>query len=129
MFTRVAVDHIYNLGRTFRLLLDGFGNKMLPDVGWVWDARAQSADPTGDHLTRLAREWPDSDIEREGSKIAEMARKMRQGYKEVVSCARRVIRSFPLTSRQLHPSSRTICYSTRTRECSWSELTTSHEKV
>jgi hypothetical protein len=69
------------------------------------------------------------DIEREGSKIAEMARKMRQGYKEVVSCARRVIRSFPLTSRQLHPSSRTICYSTRTRECSWSELTTSHEKV
>lgn len=32
MFTRVAVDHIYNLGRTFRLLLDGFGNKMPPDV-------------------------------------------------------------------------------------------------
>lgn len=50
-----------------------------------------------------------------------MARKMRQGYKEVVSCSTRV-HILKLIVRRRRLSSRTICYSTRTRECSQSKL-------
>lgn len=32
LFTRVAVDHLDGLGKTFRLLLDGFSHKMTPEV-------------------------------------------------------------------------------------------------
>lgn len=32
VFTRVAVDHLDGLGKTFRLLLDGFSHKMTPEV-------------------------------------------------------------------------------------------------
>lgn len=32
LFTRVAVDHLDGLGKTFRLLLDGFSRKMTPEV-------------------------------------------------------------------------------------------------
>jgi transcriptional activator SPT7 len=32
MFTRVAADHLRNLGQTFRLLIDGFSKKMPSDV-------------------------------------------------------------------------------------------------
>ena len=32
LMTRVAVDHLRNLGRTFRLLVDGFSHKMTSEV-------------------------------------------------------------------------------------------------
>lgn len=32
VFTRMAVDHLDGLGKTFRLLLDGFSHKMTPEV-------------------------------------------------------------------------------------------------
>lgn len=62
MFTRVTVDHIYNLGRTFRLLLDGFGNKMPPDVSSFGHLSLCLANVAGDYPTRSAREWPDPDL-------------------------------------------------------------------
>lgn len=33
MCSRVVVDHLHNLGRTFRLFLDGFSHKMTNEVG------------------------------------------------------------------------------------------------
>jgi transcriptional activator SPT7 len=32
MFTRVAIDHVRNMGRTLRLLVDGFSQKMTSEV-------------------------------------------------------------------------------------------------
>lgn len=36
ILTRVAGDYIRNLGRTFRLLLDGFAHQMKPEVSSTW---------------------------------------------------------------------------------------------
>lgn len=59
LFTRVAVDHLDGLGKTFRLLLDGFSHKMTPEVSpWSFvvrriNTRAQTKkkNSLGDHST------------------------------------------------------------------------------
>jgi transcriptional activator SPT7 len=51
MFTRVAIDHVRNMGRTLRLLVDGFSQKMTSEVSrtfpWTWRVSALGilADP------------------------------------------------------------------------------------
>ncbi len=97
MFTRVAVDHMRNLGRTLRLLVDGFSHKMTPEVYLTLTAdhgltRSQIQELILHALHENGQVQPadleghiKDDIEREGGKISEMTRKIRQAYKEVVS--------------------------------------------
>ena len=131
MFTKVATDHLFNLGRTFRLLLDGFSHKMTPEVSVEihvhvsLDADIQEIVLHGLYengqirIQDLEAHIKD-DLEREGGKISEMARKVRQAFKEVVSGAVSSVLSASTNFRQTRPSSRMTCCSTRTARCSQS---------
>lgn len=97
MFTRVAIDHMRNVGRTFRLLLDGFSHQMSPQVGCectvpkhdayhdVQELVLHALHENGQVRTADLEAHIKDDIEREGGKIAEMTRKVKQSFKEVVS--------------------------------------------
>jgi len=37
MFTRVAIDNLTNLGRTFRVLMDYYAQQMTPEVRLISD--------------------------------------------------------------------------------------------
>jgi hypothetical protein len=130
MLTRVVEDHITNLGRTFRLFLDGFAHQMTSEVS-DWPAIYRScADmlqeivlhtlhENGQIETQDLEAHIKDDIEREGGKIAEMTRKVRQAYKEVVRSVTPHDQSAALIVR-LHLLSKTTCSSTRVVACSQS---------
>ncbi|WWD15998.1 hypothetical protein CI109_100422 [Kwoniella shandongensis] len=80
LFTRVAVDHLHNMGRTFRLLLDGFSHKMTPEE-MVLHAMHENGQLETQHLESHLKD----EIERESAKVAEMQRKIRQAFKEVAT--------------------------------------------
>lgn len=80
ILTRVAGDYIRNLGRTFRLLLDGFGHQMdAQEI--VLHALHENGQV---ELPDLEAHLKD-DIERDSAKISEMQRKVRQAYKEMTA--------------------------------------------
>lgn len=99
VFTRVAVDHLDGLGKTFRLLLDGFSHKMTPEVipPLSYIHIYSHCLPTNQEIIlhvlhengqvepKDLEAHLKNDIEREDVKIAEMQRKMRQTFYEVVS--------------------------------------------
>ncbi|OXG85835.1 transcriptional activator SPT7 [Cryptococcus neoformans Gb118] len=80
LFTRVAVDHLDGLGKTFRLLLDGFSHKMTPE-----EIILHALHENGQVEPRDLEAHLKDDIEREDFKIAEMQRKMRQTFNEVAT--------------------------------------------
>ena len=98
IFTRIAIDHLRNLGRTLRLLVDGFGSKMTPEVcstelfvyaygcidDFVQEIMLHALHENGEISPSSLEAHVKDDIERESVKIAEMTRKIRQSYKEVV---------------------------------------------
>lgn len=98
VFTRVAVDHLDGLGKTFRLLLDGFSHKMTPEVIpplslFIYihclptnqEIILHVLHENGQVEPKDLEAHLKNDIEREDVKIAEMQRKMRQTFYEVVS--------------------------------------------
>ncbi|WWC89960.1 uncharacterized protein L201_004889 [Kwoniella dendrophila CBS 6074] len=80
LFTRVAVDHISNMGRTFRLLIDGFSNRMTSEEIILHALHENGQIETQDLEAHLKDE-----IERESVKVTEMQRKIRQAFKEVTT--------------------------------------------
>ncbi|WVQ87371.1 hypothetical protein IAS59_001095 [Cryptococcus gattii] len=80
VFTRVAVDHLDGLGKTFRLLLDGFSHKMTPEEIILHVLHENGQVEPKDLEAHLK-----NDIEREDVKIAEMQRKMRQTFHEIAT--------------------------------------------
>ncbi|OCF45433.1 hypothetical protein I317_00679 [Kwoniella heveanensis CBS 569] len=80
LFTRAAVDHLQNMGRTFRLLLDGFSNKMTSE-----EIVLHALHQNGQVQTQDLETYLKDDIEREETKVAEMQRKIRQAFKEVTT--------------------------------------------
>ncbi|WVQ98831.1 hypothetical protein IAU59_005962 [Kwoniella sp. CBS 9459] len=80
LFTRAAVDHLQNVGRTFRLLLDGFSNKMTSE-----EIVLHALHQNGQIQTQDLETYLKDDIEREETKVAEMQRKIRQAFKEVTT--------------------------------------------
>ncbi|KAE8541103.1 hypothetical protein D1P53_002457 [Cryptococcus gattii VGV] len=80
VFTRVAVDHLDGLGKTFKLLLDGFSHKMTPEEIILHVLHENGQVEPKDLEAHLK-----NDIEREDVKIAEMQRKMRQTFYEVAT--------------------------------------------
>ncbi|WVQ78346.1 hypothetical protein IAT38_000431 [Cryptococcus sp. DSM 104549] len=80
MFTRVAVDHLDGLGRTFRMLIDGFSNKMTPEELILHALHEQGQVEPRDLEAHLK-----DDIQRENVRVAEMQRKMRQAFKEIAT--------------------------------------------
>ncbi|WRT67212.1 uncharacterized protein IL334_004178 [Kwoniella shivajii] len=80
LFTRVAVDHIFNMGRTFRLLIDGFSNKMSSEEVILHALHENGQIETQDLEAHLK-----DDIERENVKVTDMQRKIRQAFKEVTT--------------------------------------------
>nr|KIR85585.1 transcriptional activator SPT7 [Cryptococcus tetragattii IND107] len=80
VFTRMAVDHLDGLGKTFRLLLDGFSHKMTPEEIILHVLHENGQVEPKDLEAHLK-----NDIEREDVKIAEMQRKMRQTFYEVAT--------------------------------------------
>ncbi|KIR39329.1 transcriptional activator SPT7 [Cryptococcus deuterogattii 99/473] len=80
VFTRVAVDHLDGLGKTFRLLLDGFSHKMTPEEIILHVLHENGQVEPKDLEAHIK-----NDIEREDVKIAEMQRKMRQTFYEVAT--------------------------------------------
>lgn len=96
MFTRVAADHLRNMGQTFRLLIDGFSTKMPSDVRCGFSPATRFTTDVQEIVLHALHESGQiqlqdleahikDDIEREGGKITEMTRKVKQAYKEVVS--------------------------------------------
>lgn len=80
LLTRVAGDYIRNLGRTFRLLLDGFAHQMTSEE-IVLHALHENGQV---ELADLEAHIKD-DIERDSAKVSEMQRKVRQAYKEMTA--------------------------------------------
>ncbi|WVQ71731.1 hypothetical protein IAR50_001272 [Cryptococcus sp. DSM 104548] len=80
LFTRVATDHLERLGRTFRLLMDGFSQKMPPE-----ELILHALHENGQVQTRDIETHIKDDIQREDVKIKEMHKKMRQAFYEVTS--------------------------------------------
>ena len=95
MLTRVVEDHICNLGRTFRLLIDGFAHQMSSEVSYIinfglrrlirQEIVLHALHENGQVETQDLEAHIKDDIEREGGKIAEMTRKVKQAFREVVS--------------------------------------------
>ncbi|WWC69373.1 uncharacterized protein I206_103312 [Kwoniella pini CBS 10737] len=80
LFTRAAVDHISNMGRTLRLLIDGFSNKMSAE-----EIVLHALHENGQIETQDLEAHSKDDIERESIKVTEMQRKIRQAFKEVTT--------------------------------------------
>nr|XP_019042309.1 hypothetical protein I302_08911 [Kwoniella bestiolae CBS 10118]OCF21239.1 hypothetical protein I302_08911 [Kwoniella bestiolae CBS 10118] len=80
MFTRVAVDHLTNIGKTFRLLMDGFSNKMTSE-----EIILHALHENGEIQTEDLEAHMKDDIERESVKVGDMQRKIRQAFKEVTT--------------------------------------------
>ncbi|WVF72103.1 hypothetical protein IAT40_006915 [Kwoniella sp. CBS 6097] len=80
LFTRAAVDHLHNVGRTFRLLMDGFSHKMTSE-----EIVLHALHQNGQVQTQDLETYLKDDIEREEAKVAEMQRKIRQAFKEVTT--------------------------------------------
>ncbi|WOO84408.1 Transcriptional activator spt7 [Vanrija pseudolonga] len=80
MFTRVAGDYLRNMGRTFRLLLDGFSHKMDTE-----EMVLHALHENGQVELRDLEAHMKDDIQRDAAKIAETQRKVRQAYKEVTT--------------------------------------------
>ncbi|KAK8869732.1 hypothetical protein IAR55_000300 [Kwoniella newhampshirensis] len=80
LLTRVAVDHLQNMGRTFRLLLDGFSHKMTSEE-IILHALHENGQVETQHLESHLKD----EIERESVKVAEMQRKIRLAFKEVAT--------------------------------------------
>ncbi|WVR05165.1 hypothetical protein IAU60_002177 [Kwoniella sp. DSM 27419] len=80
LFTRVAVDHLHNIGRTFRLLVDGFSNKMTAE-----EITLHALHENGQIATQDLESHLKDEVEREGAKVAEMQRKIRQAFKEAMT--------------------------------------------
>ena len=97
MCSRVVIDHLHNLGKTFRLFMDGFSNKMNNEVSplpfetaprlrlicqeMILHALYENGQVAPvDFETHIK-----DDIEREEAKVNEIARKMKTAYHELVS--------------------------------------------
>ncbi|EIW69413.1 hypothetical protein TREMEDRAFT_62279 [Tremella mesenterica DSM 1558] len=80
LFTRVAINHLSNVGRTFRLLIDGFSQKMSSEEIILHALHENGQIETSDLEAHIK-----DDIERDRVKVIEMARKLRQAYKEVTT--------------------------------------------
>ncbi|KAK6902974.1 hypothetical protein L486_06429 [Kwoniella mangroviensis CBS 10435] len=80
LFTRVAVDHLANMGKTFRLLADGFSNKMTTE-----EIILHALHENGQIETQDLEAHMKDDIERESVKVGDMQRKIRQAFKEVTT--------------------------------------------
>ena len=95
LMTRIASEHLRNVGRTFRLLLDGFSRKMSSEVGSLLTEQGRSlirqeiilhaVFENGLIRPHDLESHIKDEIEREGAKVTEMARKVKQAYVEVVS--------------------------------------------
>lgn len=80
LFTRVAGDYLRNLGRTFRLLIDGFSHQMDSE-----EIVLHALHENGQIELQDLESHIKDDIGRETSKVAEMQRKVRQSYKELTT--------------------------------------------
>lgn len=69
-----------NMGRTFRLLVDGFGHQLPPEE-IVLHALHENGQIELQDLEAHIKD----DIERDSAKVSEMARKVRQSYKELTT--------------------------------------------
>ena len=76
LFTRVATENIHNLGKTFRLLLDGFH---MSSEEIVLHALHENGQAQGDLETHI------HDLEREALKTLDMERKTKAAYEQVVA--------------------------------------------
>ena len=93
--TRLVTDHMRNLGRTFRLFLDGSSHDMSPEVSSLQNPRRVELivlqqitlhvlHQNGQIQLQDLEAHIKDDVEREGTKIAELTRKVKQGYRDVV---------------------------------------------
>ncbi|WWC61038.1 uncharacterized protein I303_103616 [Kwoniella dejecticola CBS 10117] len=80
LMTRAAVDHISNMGRTLRLLCDGFSHKMSAEE-ILLHALHENGQIETQHLEAHLKD----DIEKENVKVTDMQRKIRQAFKEVTT--------------------------------------------
>jgi cell division protein ZapA (FtsZ GTPase activity inhibitor) len=78
LFTRMVAQNITNLGKTFRLLLDGFSGQMSAEEIML---HALHENGRNTDLEAHIRD----DIEREGQRMAEMERKVKQAYEAVTT--------------------------------------------
>ncbi|KAL7424033.1 Transcriptional activator spt7 [Cryptotrichosporon argae] len=79
-FTRVAVNHLRNLGQTMRLLIDSFSNDMDAE-----DIVLHTLHETGHVQTADLEAHIKDDIERDSAKIADIERKVRTAYKDMLA--------------------------------------------
>lgn len=93
----MATEHMRNMGRTFRLLLDGFSGQMSPEASCLLGPKARERPKLMKQEIMLHALFENGlvrphdleshikdEIEREGAKVAEMTRKVKQAYNEVV---------------------------------------------
>jgi transcriptional activator SPT7 len=97
LMTRVAIDHIRGMGRTLRMFMDGFAQKMAPDVSFtlttdiyqltnlVQEIILHALHEHGQLQTQDLESYIKDDIERENVKVTEVAKKVKQAYREIVS--------------------------------------------
>ncbi|ORX39969.1 hypothetical protein BD324DRAFT_648586 [Kockovaella imperatae] len=78
--TRLVIDHIRSLGRTFRLFLDGSSHDLTSEQMTLHVLHENGQIQLQDLEAHIK-----DDIEREGVKVAEMTRKVKQGYKDVTA--------------------------------------------
>lgn len=100
-FTKVAADQLSNLGRTFRLLMDHFSERMTSE-----EIILHALFENGGTAPALLEGYIRDDIDRSALKVADVLKKTRQAYVDVVSCRGGY---FLLTLRRAHRSSRTTC--------------------
>ncbi|WVO13938.1 hypothetical protein L204_101563 [Cryptococcus depauperatus] len=80
LFTRMGVNHMNGLGKTFRLLIDSFSHKITPEEIILHALHENGQVKPSDLESHLKDE-----IQREDVRIAEMQRKMRQVFHEIAT--------------------------------------------
>lgn len=78
--TRVAGDFLRNIGRTFRLYMDGFSHQFDQEELVLHALHANGGMELQDLETHIK-----DDIERDCAKASEMQRKVRAAYKELTT--------------------------------------------